>query len=97
MGASAKNTAPEAMAQPSQPASAAKETYSVQVASSKERKDADAIRAKLAEKGYSAYVTESTISGKGTWYRVRVGRKLDQSAASNLAEMLGKGAILVPE
>ncbi|WP_318556695.1 SPOR domain-containing protein [Geobacter anodireducens] len=97
VGASAKNTAPEAMAQPSQPASAAKETYSVQVASSKERKDADAIRTKLAEKGYSAYVTESTISGKGTWYRVRVGRKLDQSAASNLAEMLGKGAILVPE
>lgn len=96
-GAAVKNAAPAVKVQPSQSASAAKETYSVQVASSKERKDADAIRAKLAEKGFSAYVTESTIPGKGTWYRVRVGRKLDQPAASNLAEMLGKGAILIPE
>lgn len=96
-GVKGKNDGPEIKTQQSQLASAVKVTFSVQVASSKEHKEADAIRSKLAEKGFTAYVTESTIPGKGTWYRVRVGRKMDQSSASNLAEMLGKGAILIPE
>ena len=32
-----------------------------------------------------------------TWYRVRVGRKLDQEAAKELAGKLGKGALVIPD
>lgn len=77
--------------------SSPKGTFSVQVASSKERKEAEAIRAKLAEKGFAAYIVESTVPGKGTWYRVKVGKQMDQAAASDMASMLGKGAIVLPE
>lgn len=78
-------------------ASTPKGKFSVQVASSKERKEAEAIRSKLAEKGFAAYIVESTVTGKGTWYRVKVGKLMDQAAASDMASMLGKGAIVIPE
>lgn len=71
--------------------------FSVQVASAKERKEADAIRSSLVEKGFAAYVVESNISGKGTWYRVRVGKQMDPVAAAKLAKQLGKAAIIIPE
>jgi len=74
-----------------------KTKYSVQVASVTERTEAESIKAKLAAKGFAAYIVESAIPGKGTWYRVRVGRHLEQPAASQTATLLGKGAIVVPE
>lgn len=77
--------------------SPSKGKFSVQVASAKTREEADAVKAKLQEKGFAAYIVESTIPGKGTWYRVRVGRQMEQAAAGNLASLLGKGAILIPE
>jgi cell division septation protein DedD len=72
-------------------------TFCVQVASSQDRKDADALRVKLAEKGFNAYVVESRIKDKGTWYRVRVGRHLSQKVAGELAGKAGKGALVIPE
>lgn len=71
--------------------------FSVQVASAKERNEAEAIKSALQEKGFAAYVVESTVSGKGTWYRVRVGKQLDQAAAGNLAKQLGKAVMIIPE
>ncbi|MBT1076729.1 SPOR domain-containing protein [Geobacter grbiciae] len=71
--------------------------FSVQVASAKERKEADAIKSGLQEKGFAAYVVESVVPGKGTWYRVRVGKQMDQSSAAKLAKQLGKAAIIIPE
>jgi cell division septation protein DedD len=71
--------------------------FCVQVASSQERKDADALKEKLAAKGFPAYVEESKIKGKGTWYRVRIGRHLSQQAAGELAGKAGKGALVIPE
>lgn len=71
--------------------------FSVQVASSKDRKEAEAIKSRLGEKGVTAYIVESALPDKGTWYRVRVGRQMDQSTASDTASRLGKEAIVVPE
>lgn len=71
-------------------------TFSVQVASSKDRKEAEEIRKSLVGRGYAAYIVETEISGKGTWFRVRVGKTMDQGTASSLATVLGKGAIVIP-
>jgi cell division protein FtsN len=76
---------------------AAKDKFAVQVASVKERKEADSIKAALQEKGFAAYIVESSVAGKGTWYRVRVGKQMNQAAAGNLVNQIGKGAIIIPE
>ncbi|WP_298439009.1 SPOR domain-containing protein [Geobacter sp.] len=71
--------------------------FSVQAASTKDRKEAEAIKARLAEKGFAAYIVESSVPGKGSWYRIRVGKQMEQPAASEMASMVGGGAIIVPE
>ena len=76
---------------------AIKGKFAIQVASARERKEAEAIKSALQEKGFAAYIVESTVAGKGTWYRVKVGKQMDQSAAANLAKQLGKAAIIISE
>jgi cell division septation protein DedD len=80
-----------------EPVKKGSEQFIVQVASSKERKDADEIINRLTAKGIAAYVAESKVEGKGTWYRVRVGRHLSRQEADALATKLGKGALVIPE
>ena len=46
---------------------------SIQVASVKDRKAADAMVAKLLKKGYRARRVMGKVPGKGIWYRVRIG------------------------
>lgn len=72
-------------------------TFTVQVASFPLRSEAETMKSKLAGKGYNASIAESHQGDKGTWYRVRVGRKLDQEAAKELAGKLGKAAIVIPD
>lgn len=74
-----------------------RETFSVQVASHKDRKEAEAVRDRLVARGMPAYIVESHLQDKGVWYRVRVGRGLEQSAANELATKAGKGAMAIPE
>ncbi|MDR3581639.1 MAG: SPOR domain-containing protein [Oryzomonas sp.] len=71
--------------------------YTVQVASYTLKSEAEAVRSKLASKGYNVFITESNQGDKGTWYRVRVGRRLEQDAAKELCSKLGKGAISIPD
>jgi cell division protein FtsN len=71
--------------------------YTVQVASYNSKAEAEAMRSRLAGKGYNVIISESNQGDKGTWYRVRVGRKLEQEAARELAAKIGKGAIATPE
>lgn len=73
------------------------ESFTVQIASYGLKSEADTMKSKLASKGYSAYVVESNQGDKGIWYRVRVGKKLEQEAAKELAAKLGKGAIPIPD
>ena len=74
-----------------------KSTFCVQVVSARDKKDAEAVKARLAARGLAAYVVESKLQDRGVWYRVRIGRNLDQSEANELATKAGKGAIVVPE
>jgi len=69
----------------------------VQVASYKERKEAEAVRDRMAARGMQAYIVESHLPDKGVWYRVRIGRGLEQTAANELAAKAGKGAMIIPE
>lgn len=69
----------------------------VQVASYSLKSEAEAMRGKLAAKGYNVNIVESHLGDKGTWYRVRVGKRLDPEAAKELAGKIGKGAIAIPD
>ncbi|MSN26370.1 MAG: hypothetical protein GJV46_10960 [Geobacter sp.] len=71
--------------------------FTVQVASHSLRSEADALKNKLISKGYNVHIVESNLGDKGIWYRVRVGKRLEQEAAKELASKLGKGAISIPD
>lgn len=73
-----------------------KETFVVQVGSYKNRAEAEEMVVRSKGAGLPAYMVEARTD-KGTWYRVRIGKKLDQEAANKLAAKAGKGAIAVPE
>ena len=74
-----------------------KTKFVVQVASYHVKKDAEEMRDRLKADGISAYIVETKLPEKGTLYRVRAGRHLDQQAAHELAEKTGNGSILIPE
>lgn len=76
---------------------AADPRYLVQVASYKDKQEAESARAKLAAKGVAAYVVESKLKDKGVWYRIRVGKHLSKQEAQQLAGKVGSGAAVVAE
>jgi cell division protein FtsN len=53
----------------------------LQLSSFDDRAGADSFRAKLTRAGYAAYVVETEVPDKGTWYRVRLGRYDSYDAA----------------
>lgn len=55
--------------------------FTLQLAASQARVDADRFAARLREKGYAPYVMESDVPGRGKWYRVRMGRFGSKEAA----------------
>lgn len=69
-------------------ASKPKGSFTVQVASSREKEDADGIAARLKKKGYDAFVVPADIPGKGKWYRVRVGVFPTKEEAASYADGL---------
>lgn len=71
--------------------------YLVQVASYKDKKEAESVRARLTAKGIAAYTVESKLQDKGVWYRIRVGRHLSKQEAQQLAGKVGSGATVVAE
>jgi cell division septation protein DedD len=75
----------------------AKGKYVVQVASYHVKKEAEAVRDRLKADGIPAYIVESNLPEKGIFYRVRVGRHMDQKAANEMAGKAGGGSIVIPE
>jgi cell division septation protein DedD len=71
--------------------------YTVQLASYRDRKEAEAAQGKLSAKGVAAVVVESKLPDRGVWYRIRVGHGLGRKEAEELAAKSGKGAIVLPE
>lgn len=89
-------------APPASPSPAAAPTsgaagWVVQVAAFSSQKEAEALKAKLAAKGYTASVMETNLSDKGTWYRVRIGRHMSKEAAMDIASRIGGGAKALPD
>ncbi|MDP8254821.1 MAG: SPOR domain-containing protein [Candidatus Alcyoniella australis] len=64
--------------------------WTVQVASFQERGQADADVLKLKNHGWPAYVVRAEISGKGIYYRVRVGQFEDQDGAEKMREAIAQ-------
>lgn len=76
---------------------AAPQKYTVQLASYREKREAEAARDRLTAKGVTAFILESRLPDRGTWYRLRVGRALTQQQAGEIAARLGKEALVVTE
>jgi cell division protein FtsN len=71
---------------------AAQGRLTIQVAALKDARVADAMVARLRREGFDAYQSKAALSGKGTWYRVRVGRYPDRQAAGGIVRRLkGQG------
>ncbi|QTA89821.1 SPOR domain-containing protein [Desulfonema magnum] len=65
----------------------------IQVASFTKKEDAGALVARLKRKGYSAYVAEGSVPGKGTFYRVRVGYFKSRAEGKSTRKRLNKDQI----
>lgn len=48
--------------------------FTLQISSFQNRVEADTLRDQMAAAGYHPYIVEAEVEGKGTWYRVRLGR-----------------------
>jgi cell division protein FtsN len=64
--------------------------FTIQVASLRDISAADRMVAELQQKGIHAYKSKAEISGKGTWYRVRVGAYTSKAAADSTLAKLKK-------
>ena len=56
--------------------------WTVQLSAYQDKGEADRFAAGLRDKGYAPYIVEASIPGKGTWFRVRMGRFGSRDAAS---------------
>ncbi len=61
----------------------AKGKFTLQLSSFQDRSEAETFLSKVVAQGYQAYVTEAEVSGKGTFYRVRVGKYTSLEAAND--------------
>ncbi|MBN1962557.1 MAG: SPOR domain-containing protein [Deltaproteobacteria bacterium] len=67
--------------------------FTVQVSSFQTIEEAKAYAASLERKGYRPFVISSKINGKGTWYRVRMGRFKDVEKAKDAKALLARADI----
>jgi DedD protein len=56
--------------------------FTLQVSASQSREEADRFVKRLRERGYAPYVVTAEVLGKGTWFRVRMGRFADKEGAA---------------
>jgi len=57
-------------------------SFCLQLSATQVRAEADRFAANLQDRGYAPYVVTAEVPGKGTWYRVRLGRFPSKDAAS---------------
>jgi len=90
-------TSPRAVQPTSATKDTGKPTYTVQFAAYHAKSDAQELKVTLQKIGVSARIEEYSVAGKGIWYRVRTGGKLDKDTANKIAAKVGKNAILVAD
>jgi cell division protein FtsN len=56
-------------------------SWTLQLSAYQDKAEADRFAADLRGRGYAPYVVEAHVAGKGTWYRVRMGRFPSKDAA----------------
>ncbi len=56
-------------------------TWTLQLSAYQTKSEAERFVGGLRDKGYAPYIVEAAIPGKGTWYRVRMGRFSTKDAA----------------
>ena len=61
----------------------AESRFTLQLSSFQDRQEADTFMAQLKAAGFSPYVTETDVGGKGTFYRVRFGSYRSSEAAND--------------
>ena len=67
--------------------------YTLNIASFRDKGNADRLMKELEDKGYEAFVEKANIPGKGTWYRVAVGRFSSRGEALAFARGLKEKGI----
>ena len=67
--------------------------FAVQVASTKNLKDADRLISRLKTKGYPAYKVLGKVPGKGIWFRIRVGPYKGKDEAEKALAKLKKNKL----
>jgi len=76
------------------------ESFTVQIGSAPDREGADKLMRKARNAGLTPYVVEAKIAGKGTWYRIRVGKFRGKSDADifrrEVERKLGGLALVMP-
>lgn len=70
------------VAEPAAPAEvSAGGAFTLQLAAYQDKGEADRYLASLKSRGYAPYLVRAEVSGKGTWYRIRMGRFPTREAA----------------
>ncbi len=64
--------------------------YTIQVGAYQTRAEAQAYVSSLDRKGFHAFIVEAALTGKGTWYRVRLGRFATEAAAAQGKQLLAR-------
>jgi cell division septation protein DedD len=57
--------------------------FTLQLAASQNKDDADRQATRLRERGYAPYIVTAQVPGKGTWFRVRMGNFANKDAATH--------------
>jgi hypothetical protein len=70
-----------------------KGVYTINIGSFRDEKNAKRVMKEWEEKGYSVLTERATVSQKGTWYRVSVGRFSSREEAQSFASGLGEKGI----
>jgi cell division septation protein DedD len=84
-------TKPDSRADSGKPADA-KQRFTLQLSSFQDRSEAEAFLSATRSAGYQPYLTEAEVSGKGTFYRVRLGSYRSLEAANDAKTEYEKAA-----
>jgi DedD protein len=58
-----------------------KGSFTLQLSAAQSRSEADKFADAVKGRGYAPYIVEAKVPGKGTWYRVRLGKFANKDAA----------------
>ncbi|MBM4782496.1 MAG: SPOR domain-containing protein [Archangiaceae bacterium] len=67
---------------PEAPTPSAEGSWTLQLSAYQDKAEAERFAAGLRDKGYAPFIIEANVAGKGTWFRVRMGRFGSKDAAN---------------